>query len=227
MAENVEIKGKVSVDTGAAAKQLSDLNKTIADQKKIWKDAEIGSKEYVQAQAKLKESTAQYNKIVEEQNATQTKSSGHFDNLKSKVQGLPGPLGAATEGVGQVNASMMKLVANPVGLFLTAVVGALVLLYKAFTNTFEGGEKMEQVFAGISKVGKVLVDNISNIAGGFAKLISGDFQGAYEQLKGVDCICQKGHLHVGSKKLLNKSDKYDVLMWGSNNIKKYMKIMTV
>jgi hypothetical protein len=60
----------------------------------------------------------------------------------------------AGEGVDGLGAKFRILLANPVVLVLTAIVAVLALVYKAFTNTFEGGEKMEQVFAGIKAAGQ-------------------------------------------------------------------------
>ena len=88
----------------------------------------------------------------------------------------------AFDGIGK---SMWKLVANPVGAIILAIVAALALLYKSFTNSFEGGQKMEQIFAGIKAAGQALIDNIEKIAGAIIKLMKFDFSGAINDIKGV------------------------------------------
>src|SRR4029077_20304022 len=66
-------------------------------------------------------------------------SGGSFGKLKEQMSALPGPLGEAGEGVGKLSQAFKALLANPVVLVITAIVAALTLLYKAFTNTFAGG----------------------------------------------------------------------------------------
>ena len=75
------------------------------------------------------------------------------------VPGLEG----AQSGVKSLGAELKILLVNPIVLFLTAIVAVLALVYKAFTNTFEGGEKMKQIFAGIGAAGQALIDNLQKI----------------------------------------------------------------
>jgi len=112
-------------------------------------------------------------------------SAGLFGNLKDTLGKVsPAADGAigAFDGVGK---SMWKLVANPVGAIILAIVAALALLYKSFTNSFEGGQKMEQIFAGIKAAGQALIDNLEKIGGAIVKLMSWDFSGAINDIKGV------------------------------------------
>ncbi len=112
-------------------------------------------------------------------------TTGNFGKLKDGMASLPGPLGQAGEGVNKLNTAFKSLLANPVGLIILAIVAALALLYKAFTNTFEGGQKMEQVFAGIKAAGQALLDSLGKIASSIVKIFSFDFSGAIEDMKEV------------------------------------------
>jgi uncharacterized protein YukE len=156
---DVNIVGKVSVDTGKAKKELSDLNKILEDQKKVWKNAEIGSKEYQDAQQKIKETTEKYNKIVDEQNKLNEKQVGGLGKLKEGLGGvIPGFNGAASGAAG-LGKQLMLLVVNPIILVLTAIVAVVVLLAKAFNSTEENGNKLGKglavlngLFSGLLKV---------------------------------------------------------------------------
>ena len=112
-------------------------------------------------------------------------STGHFSKLKDSIGSLPGPLGQAGEGVGKLGGAFKALLANPVGLVILAIVAALAALYKAFTNSFEGGQKMEQVFAGIKAAGQALIDNIMKLGGAIIKAMNFDFSGAIADIKDV------------------------------------------
>jgi uncharacterized protein YukE len=156
---DVNIVGKISVDTGKAKKELSDLNKILEDQKKVWKNAEIGSKEYQDAQQKIKETTEKYNKIVDEQNKLNEKQVGGLGKLKEGLGGvIPGFNGAASGAAG-LGKQLMLLVVNPIILVLTAIVAVVVLLAKAFNSTEENGNKLGKglavlngLFSGLLKV---------------------------------------------------------------------------
>jgi hypothetical protein len=112
-------------------------------------------------------------------------SGGSFGKLKEQMSALPGPLGQAGEGVGKLSSAFKALLANPVVLVITAIVAALTLLYKAFTNSFEGGEKMEQVFAGIKAAAQALFDSLGHIASAIVKFFKFDFSGARDEIRQV------------------------------------------
>lgn len=117
--------------------------------------------------------------------ASMESAGGSFGKLKDQMSALPGPLGEASDGVGKLSDTFKALLANPVVLIIAAIVAALALLYKAFTNSFEGGEKMEQVFAGIKAAAQALFDNLGHIASAIVKFFELDFSGAIAEIKGV------------------------------------------
>ena len=164
MADNQIIGATIQVDTGSSNANIKELNKGIGETKSSLKDA--GD------QAKVT------GKSVEE-------AGGSFGKLKEQISSVPGPLGEAGEGVNKLSLAFKALLANPVVAVLAAIVGILALLYKAFENTFEGGEKMEQIFSGIKAAGQALLDNITKIAGAIVKIFQFDFSGAIADIKGV------------------------------------------
>jgi hypothetical protein len=190
MADNTVVAATVKVDTSEAAKKMSDLNKIITSQKKIWKDAEIGSKEYEEAQKKLGEATEEYNKIAKEQQTAAGSQGQAFGILKDKIGGLVPGFKGAEGGVQAFGAQLKVLMANPIMLMLSAIVVVLALLYEAFAGSVEGGKKMGQMWAGLKAIGDTLVDAwmamaraLIDVYVGVYKFITLDFKGAMASFK--------------------------------------------
>ncbi len=187
---DVNIIGSVQIDTGESAKRLSDLSQEIKTQSKAWKDAKVGSDEYVIAQQKLKIASEEYNKVAAEVNATQDKSGEAFGILKSKLgDAVPGFKGAS-DGAQGFGAQLKILAANPIILILTAIVAVLALVYEAFAGTIEGGKQMKQVMAGLEAVGTQVKDAFFGLVRALVdvfvaawKFITLDFKGAKESMK--------------------------------------------
>ena len=113
---------------------------------------------------------------------TQSKVSKSTQEQKAGFEDLGGGVGEAITQVKGLSAQFLKLLANPIILFLTAVVGALALLFKAFTSTNDGADKMERIFAGVSSVVDVLRDRFLQL---FNALTSFDFKGIVDSFRGV------------------------------------------
>lgn len=103
---------------------------------------------------------------------SQKKAAKSSKDLGQNLDGLGGPIGNAVSGFKALLKQMWAIVANPIVLVIVAIVGALALMFKAFTSTNEGADKLKQVMAGLSAVVDVLRDR-------FLKLISLDFKGAF------------------------------------------------
>lgn len=162
--QKVIVAATVQVDAGNSNEVIKSLNKSTGE---------------------LKGSLNEATKSAGAAGKAMGESSGSFGKLKEQIAGVPGPLGQAGEGVGKLNTAFKALLANPIVLILTLIVGALGLLYKAFTNTFEGGEKVEQIFAGIKAVGQSLLDNIDKVITAMLQISKLDFSGAIKTFKGI------------------------------------------
>ena len=73
------------------------------------------------------------------------------------------------------------LISTGIGAFVV-IIGSLITY---FTQTKKGAELLEQAFAGIGAAVTVITDRISQIGGAIAKVFSGDFKGAAEDVKGA------------------------------------------
>ena len=127
--------------------------------------------------------TQDVKKLDQTTKETTNSSAGGFNNMANSIGGLSPTLGKAQNGMKGVLTQMKAIVANPLGLILVAIVGALTLLYKAFTSTKEGAEKLEQVMAGMGAVIDVVRDRILNVGNAIVKFFSGDFKGAIDEGK--------------------------------------------
>jgi hypothetical protein len=105
--------------------------------------------------------------------------------LGQSLSGIKGPVGQAVQGVQGLGTAFKALIANPIGAVIAAIVLALTALYKAFTSTKAGAEKMEQIMDAISAAVDVLRDRFLQLVGGIAKLFSGDIKGGLSDLKGA------------------------------------------
>jgi hypothetical protein len=97
------------------------------------------------------------------------KSSTAIDGIGAKLGAIKGPVGTAIQSVQGFGKALLVLAANPIVLTITAIVGAVTLLYKAFASTKEGGEKVSQVMAGLGAIMDVLRDVLDKVR---EKLIS-------------------------------------------------------
>lgn len=120
-----------------------------------------------------------------------SKLASGFNKAGDAVEALQPGLKGAVSGMKAMLVQMWAIVANPIGLVVAAIVAGLTLLYKAFENSFAGGEKLEQIFAGISAVGQSLLDNLDKIGKAIIKVFTFDFSGAKKEIQGVATAAKK------------------------------------
>jgi len=147
----------------------------------------------LQVNSNIKQTTADVNQLdnaVDKVAGSAGKMSGELNKAGGAKSGLQGitnavtslnpALAGAESGFKSVLVQMWALVANPIGAVIAAIVLGLTALYKAFTSTEQGAEKMEQVMSGISAVITVLRDRVLKVGEAIVKFFSGDFKGAIE-----------------------------------------------
>lgn len=103
---------------------------------------------------------------------------GGIDKMQGSISSLSPALGKGISGVKALGSQLLILAANPVGAVIMAIVAGLTLLYKAFTSTKDGADKVSQVFSGLSAVVDIVRDRILKVGGAIVKFFSGDFKGA-------------------------------------------------
>lgn len=164
MAENpndIEQKIKLTYETNAeqTAGEVNDLNKSMENTNTVME------------------------KTTKETKKLSTNQKGASNSAKEQSEAfstLSPALSSVANGIKTVTKAMWALVANPIIAVLAAIVLGLTLLFKAFTSTNDGADKMEQVMAGISATIDVLRDRVLKVGEAIAKFFSGDFKGALE-----------------------------------------------
>jgi len=154
------------------ATTFTEIKKSISDLQKELENTDLGSEQFQNLQQELKKSEGA---LVSAKDST--------TSLMDSFTSLPGPIGGVIQGAKALNASLMKLVLNPIGAVITAIVLALTALYKAFTSTKAGAETLDRIMAGISAAMDVLRDRVLKVGGAIVKFFSGDFAGAAEDAK--------------------------------------------
>lgn len=182
---DVEIKGRLSVDTGNTGKSISDIKKEIKDAGKAMEDAAVGSDAWTAANRRLTTAQQSLKQATDQTNAANKTSSQHFGELKDRVTAMVPGLKGVEAGAGGVNTIFKILSANPIILILTALVGILKFLYEAFTATREGAEKVEAVFEGVKAAVQVVTDRVMMLGRAVIEFFKGNFKGAVEQAKGA------------------------------------------
>lgn len=185
---NVIIGASLKVDASGAAdasKTIKEMKQDVKDLRKAFEDTKAGTAESTAAFQKLKTAEDALKKSTSDLGKTAGEGTTSFGKLREGIASVPGPLNAVGEGGNKVNSIFKTLASNPLLLILTAIVGVLTLLYKAFTNTFEGAEKVEQIFSGIKAAAQALFDNIGHLASALVKFFTFDFSGAVDEIKQV------------------------------------------
>ena len=162
MAEQKVVELKVTTNSTQATKALNDIKNGFKDAK-----TEVST---------LNETLAQ----------TREKTSAFDAIKKGAFELIPGLKGATEAGNGLL-LKMYQLVANPIGLVITAIVVALKFLYEAFQSSVAGGKELKQIFAGLEGVFTQVKDAVFGLGRAFIDLVAAgykfitlDFEGAME-----------------------------------------------
>ena len=87
-----------------------------------------------------------------------------LDNVGQKFEELPGPIGAMSSSVMGLGKAMLALVANPIGLFLTAIVGIFLALKSALTKTEAGMDALARLTSIFGAMLNPIIETVSGLA---------------------------------------------------------------
>ena len=153
------------------------------------KGVNLDMKEVVKQTKEATVATQSLNQAVAE---TGSKSGG-FKAIKDTVVNLVPGLKSAEGGVNALGNSFKMLLANPIILIITAIVGALKFVYEAFQSNVKIGKEIAAVWEGLSAVGTQVKDAIFGLTRSLAyaveaalKFITLDFKGAGEAMKNAN-----------------------------------------
>jgi hypothetical protein len=112
-------------------------------------------------------------KVLQEATGKHVLSVGDYEKgtskLLSKLEGMPGVLGNAANGVRGLGGQFKALLANPVVLFLSAIVAAGTALFQAFRKTERGANLMAKASGALQGILSALVGIVDQLV---TKLIS-------------------------------------------------------
>lgn len=161
-------------------------------------------KDFITVKNSIEDSTSSAQEFNETANETTSKASGFKDLAGSVVNLVPGLKGATTAGDGLLK-KMYALVANPIGLVITAIVLALKFLYESFQSSVKGGKELQAMWAGISGVASQVKDAIFglgrafiNVAEAAYKFITLDFDGAAKSMKKANDLAAQSYNQLKS-----------------------------
>ena len=135
-------------------------------------------------------------KVILKVVAETSKASKDMNALSNDTKGAATQTTLLSGAMNSVRGAMVKVKAMSKLLFgsikaglISTGIGAFVVLIGSlatyFTQTKKGAELLEQAFAGVGAAIAVITDRISQIGGAIAKVFSGDFKGAAEDVKGA------------------------------------------
>lgn len=153
---------------------MAELEQSVKDVEEALKTAPMGSKQWQDLNTQLGNSK----KAMD--NAKQSTMS-----FGEQLENIPGPIGGVIQGAKGLLTVFKALIANPIGLVITAIVVALTGLYKAFASTKKGAEMIDRVMTGIGAAMDVLRDRVVKVGSAIVKFFSGDFKGAFNEAKGA------------------------------------------
>jgi hypothetical protein len=107
------------------------------------------------------------------------KSTGDLD---AQLSAMPGPLSKVKQGLGGVSKAFKALLANPIVALIAAIVLALTALFKAFTKTQEGADKMKDAMAAISAVIDVVVERAAKLFKALVQIFKGNFKEGFQEM---------------------------------------------
>lgn len=158
-------------------------------------------------------------KVILKVVAETSKANKDMNKLSSETKGATAQTTLLGGAMNMVRGAMVKVKAMSKLLFgsikaglISTGIGAFVVLIGSlatyFTQTKKGAELLEQAFAGVGAAISVITDRISQIGGAIAKVFSGDFKGAAEDVKGAlsgitDEIKEEATAAVTLKKAFN------------------------
>ena len=180
------------------AKSANDLRESYNSLQKAVSEQPLGSEKWQELNSALGDTKRAMAEVSEaEKNAQKgtEQLAASQQGLMDKLGGIPGPVGAAVQGLMGLQKAFMLLVANPIGAILAAIALVFIGLYKAINSTEEGAFKFKQVMAALSGV----LNPVIKIVGELATLLVDGV------LAGIDAV-QKGLAFLGFDQFAKASD---------------------
>lgn len=150
------------------------------------KGQRVLSQSYMEQVARLKDAKdaiIAYDKAQSDGRSSVGLYSEAIEGAIGKFQALPGPIGSAISSVQSFGTALKALLLNPVTAAITALVGALALLFKAFRGNDEAATKMDGIMKGLKLSITEVLGRVFTLGKAVGALFRGDFKEAAELAK--------------------------------------------
>ncbi len=103
--------------------------------------------------------------------------------MMSQLSSIPGPAGQVVQSLMGIGKAMMALIANPVGMVLSAVVVVFLAFKKAINSSEEATHKLNQILAPLTKFMQFLLKILQDLVIGFLNFASAALAGVSKLLE--------------------------------------------
>ncbi len=163
--------------------ELRALKERNEEIRKAMRNADLATEEGRKQYEKLSQEIAVNSAKIKENNNILISQKMSFNNVKTQIEGLPGPLGNAVSGFSALGKAAKVFLSNPLVLVITAIIAVIAELFKAFKNTEEGGDRLKKKFDQLKAVIGVVWERVENLSLAISKIFSGE--GKLRDLKGT------------------------------------------
>ena len=153
---NVDVKGTQQINE--AGKAAENLDRTSKQMRQGLNDAAKSTTLMGNATGKLRDKLNKTNK--------------NFKDLQGQLAAIPGPVGFVIQGFTGVSTAMKTMLANPVGIFLTAIVGVLYTLKRALTDSERGQDRLNRVLTVAGALWGNILDLIADVGEAIIKAVT-------------------------------------------------------
>lgn len=181
-----ELKQTMEAEAVIQNKEAGTLQKLTAFNKQLTIEKKKLNLETVDGVKRLNEINAQLdknNQLMKDSASAAEKQRMNIGNYASALDGLPGPLGAAS-GAGQKFVGVLDIIKkHPIIFAISLIVAAFAGLVKIFKSTEEGGDKIAVIMGKLKGILDVLKIAAQSVALAFVDLLSGKLGKAAEHMK--------------------------------------------
>jgi len=153
---NVDVKGTQQINE--AGKAAENLDRTSKQMRQGLNDAAKSTTLMGNATGKLREKLNKTNK--------------NFKDLQGQLAAIPGPVGFVIQGFTGISTAMKTMLANPVGIFLSAIVGVLYTLKRALTDSERGQDRLNRVLTVAGALWGNILDLIADVGEAIIKAVT-------------------------------------------------------
>jgi len=166
-------------EAGTLAKVTAENKKLTLEKKKLNLETEEGKKRLLEINTQLDKNT----EVMRANGSAAEKQRMNIGNYASALDGLPGPLGAASAAGTKFSRVLTVIEKHPIIFAISLIVAAFAGLVKIFKTTEEGGDKIAKIMTQVKGVLNVVKQAAQSVTLALADLFSGKFRQASEHLK--------------------------------------------